>query len=126
MVLSFESVDKNLQCDRSKECIELYVPVLPFIMLVKVVFTFESVDEILRYDVFKDMKAIERGHSIELSSVRFTTIFFKTKFANCVRNILLIFFFFLTFLKQKHVMVVRLVEFYAITLYVWHTSFMNL
>ena len=86
VVLAFESVDENLQCDQSKECIELYVPVQPFIMLVKVVFTFESVDEILRYDVFKDMKAIERGHSIEISSVHFTTIFFKTQFANCVRN----------------------------------------
>ena len=64
------------------------------------------------------------GHLNETFSVRFTTIFFNKKFANRVRNTFDIFF--LTFLKQKHVMVVQFVEFYEIPLYLWHTSFMNL
>ena len=40
--------EKSLWCDHSMEATEQYFPVVLFIMLYKVVLTFESVDEILK------------------------------------------------------------------------------
>ena len=42
------TVDKILKCYHSSEATEQYFPVVLFIMLYKVVLTFESVDEILK------------------------------------------------------------------------------
>ena len=48
MVLTFESVDEILKCDVQIKATELYIPVVLFVMLSKVVrLTFESVDEII-------------------------------------------------------------------------------
>ena len=46
MALSYESVDEILKRGHSMKDIEQYFPVVLFIMLYKVVLTFESVDEI--------------------------------------------------------------------------------
>ena len=43
-------MDEILKCDIQVKAIEQYFPVLLFIMLYKVVVTFESVDEILKCD----------------------------------------------------------------------------
>ena len=51
LVLTFESVDKILQCAiQLMKAIEQYFPVELFIMLYKVVLTFECVNEILKCD----------------------------------------------------------------------------
>ena len=50
MVLTFESVDKMLSVTIHKKATEQYFPVVLFIMLYKVVLTFESMDEILKCD----------------------------------------------------------------------------
>ena len=42
VLLTFESVDEFLKCDHSNEATVQYFPVLLFIMLYKVVLTFES------------------------------------------------------------------------------------
>ena len=47
MVLSFESANKMAVSPFKSKATEQYFPVVPFIMLYKVVLTFESVDEIL-------------------------------------------------------------------------------
>ena len=44
------SVDEVFKCDHSNESFEQHFPVVLFIMLYKVVLTFESVDEILKCD----------------------------------------------------------------------------
>ena len=46
-VLTFESVDEILKFDHSNESFEKYFRVVLFIMLYKVVLTFETVDKIL-------------------------------------------------------------------------------
>ena len=43
-------MDEILKCDHSNEATEQYIPVVLFIMLYKMVLTFESVDEILKRD----------------------------------------------------------------------------
>ena len=43
-------IDKILRCDIQMKAIEQYFPVVLFIMLYKMVLTFESVDEILKCD----------------------------------------------------------------------------
>ena len=48
MLLPCESVDEILKCDLQMKAIEQYFPVVLFIMLYKVVLSFESVDEILK------------------------------------------------------------------------------
>ena len=48
MVLTFQFVGEILWCDHSNEGTEKHFLVVLFIMLYKVVLTFESVDEILR------------------------------------------------------------------------------
>ena len=45
---SFGCVDEILKCDIQIKATEQYFPVVLFIMLYKVVLTFESVDEILK------------------------------------------------------------------------------
>ena len=52
MVLTFESADEVLKCDRSNEtgATEQYFPVVLFIVSYKVVLTFDFVDEILNCD----------------------------------------------------------------------------
>ena len=50
VVITFESVDKILECYIQMKAIEQYFPVVLFIMLHKVVITFESVDKILKCD----------------------------------------------------------------------------
>ena len=47
VVLTFESVDEILKCDRSLLATEQYFHVMLFTMLYKALLTFESVDEIL-------------------------------------------------------------------------------
>jgi len=48
--MSIESVDEILKCDHSiiLKATEQYFPVVLFIMLYKLILTFESVDEILK------------------------------------------------------------------------------
>ena len=46
-----ESADKILKCDRSMKFTEQYVPVVLFIVLYKVVLTFEYMDVILKFDM---------------------------------------------------------------------------
>ena len=48
--LTFESVDKTQNETTQVKATEQYFPVVLFIMLYKVVLTFESVDEILKCD----------------------------------------------------------------------------
>ena len=49
MVLTFESGDEILKCDLSKlKATEQYFPVVLFIILYKVVLTFESVEKTLK------------------------------------------------------------------------------
>ena len=43
-------MDESLKCDHSNTATEQYLPVVLFVMLYKVVLTFESVDEILKCD----------------------------------------------------------------------------
>ena len=49
-VLTSESADKSLSVTIQMKAIEQYFPVLLFVMLHKVVLTFESVDEIVKGD----------------------------------------------------------------------------
>ena len=50
MVVAFESVDANFNCDHLMKAIKQYFPVVLIIMLYKVVLTFEPMDEILKFD----------------------------------------------------------------------------
>ena len=43
-------MDEILKCDHSNKATEQYFPVVPFIILYTVVLTFESVDDILKFD----------------------------------------------------------------------------
>ena len=45
VVLTFEPVDKILKCNHSMKAAQQYFPVVLFIVLCKVVLTFESVDK---------------------------------------------------------------------------------
>ena len=47
VLLTFESVDEILKCDIQMKGVELYFPVVLFIMLYKMFLTFEYLDEIL-------------------------------------------------------------------------------
>ena len=49
-VLTSESADKSLSVTIEMKAIEQYFPVVLFVMLHKVVLTFESVDEIVKGD----------------------------------------------------------------------------
>ena len=49
-VLTSESADKSLSVTIQMKAIEQYFPVVLFVMLHKVVLTFESVDEIVKGD----------------------------------------------------------------------------
>ena len=50
MTLTFESVDKSRRVIVQMKATEQYFPVVLFVMLYKMVLTFESVDEILKCD----------------------------------------------------------------------------
>ena len=80
VVLTFESVDETLSCDRSNES---YWAVLScgtvFIMLYKVVLTFESVDEILSCDHSNESSLPVFSHGTNCFST-----FHKMKFGNFV------------------------------------------
>ena len=57
MALTLEYVDEILKCDHSNQTTEQYFPVVLFILLYKVVLTFESVDETLNGNI--EMRALQ-------------------------------------------------------------------